>query len=791
MSISTIHLTFPDNSIHDFDAGTTGLQVAESIGKRLASDAVAVKLNGQVLDLSRPINQDGLFSVITPKSRDGKLDTDALYCIRHTAEHVMTEAICRLWPETKLVYGPPVDDGFYGDIDLDEHKISTDDFPDIEKEMTKIIAENRPMTRYELSREEGFKKIEAEGNPYKLENAKSAKGDALSFYVTGADPSACPDYPLGAPIEIAGVSVPATRRRLVRSLQVLIALSCDLFEDAPPGSLGVLQSRPRRLTDPELIERVKTEAEFADTFLQRHYAQLGAFAQKEPKFLTELHGVLTAIRQTPGEGAQIEQTFHFSKLLSELDDSNLFEDLCMGPHVPSTGRIGAFKLTAVAGAYFRGDEKNKQLQRIYGTAFPTKKDQDEHFARLEEAKKRDHRVIGKQMGLFTMSPLVGQGLVLWMPKGGIIRTELQNLMQGELTKRGYSPVFTPHIGNVALYKTSGHFPYYKDSQYPTIKSEIDPSEEYLLKPMNCPHHCMIYAAEQRSYRELPIRLAEFGTVYRYEQSGELNGMTRVRGLTQDDAHLFCTGDQVEAEIVSTVGLVKTIFGALGLTDYRVQVSLRDPKSDKYTGDPANWAKAETTLKRVATEMHLPHEAVEGEAAFYGPKLDFMVKDCIGREWQLGTVQLDYNLPERFKLEYIGQDNNRHRPVMIHRAPFGSFERFTGILIEHFAGAFPLWLSPVQVRVANISEQSQEAAHRAVAALHAEGIRVEADISATGNIKQRVKESEEAKVPYLLVIGDREAAAGTVAVRGRGRKDLGVVPLAEFVAKAKAEIAARA
>ncbi len=658
MSISTIHLTYPDNSIHDFDAGTTGLQVAESIGKRLASDAVAVKLNGQVLDLSRPITQDGTFSVITPKSRDGKLDADALYCIRHTAEHVMTEAICRLWPDTKLVYGPPVDDGFYGDIDLDT-KISIDDFPKIEAEMAKIVAENRAMTRYEMSRDEGFKKIEAEGNPYKLENAKSAKGDVLSFYVTGS----------------------------------------NVGKD--------------------------------------------------------------------------------------------FEDLCMGPHVPSTGRIGAFKLTAVAGAYFRGDEKNKQLQRIYGTAFPSKKDLDEHFARIEEAKKRDHRVIGKQMGLFTMSPLVGQGLILWMPKGGIIRTELQNLMQGELTRRGYSPVFTPHIGNVALYKTSGHFPYYKDSQYPTIKSEIDPSEEYLLKPMNCPHHCMIYAAEQRSYRELPIRLAEFGTVYRYEQSGELNGMTRVRGLTQDDAHLFCTGDQVEAEIVSTVGLVKTIFGALGLTDYRVQVSLRDPKSDKYTGDPANWTKAEATLKRVATEMHLPHEAVEGEAAFYGPKLDFMVKDCIGREWQLGTVQLDYNLPERFKLEYIGQDNNRHRPVMIHRAPFGSFERFTGILIEHFAGAFPLWLSPVQVRVANISEQSQEAAHRAVAALHAEGIRVEADISATGNIKQRVKESEEAKIPYLLVIGDREAAAGTVAVRGRGRKDLGVMPLAEFIAKAKTEIATRA
>src|SRR5579862_800463 len=655
--MSKIVLTYPDNSPHEFDAGITGLDVAKSIGPKLAEAAVAIKLNGVTVDLSRPINHDAQFAVVTPKSRDGKLDADALYCIRHTAEHVMTEAICRLWPETKLVYGPPVEDGFYGDIDLD-HKISIDDFPKIEAEMAKIVAENRPMTRYEMSRDAGMKKIEAEGNPYKLENAKSAKGDVLSFYVTGT----------------------------------------NVGKD--------------------------------------------------------------------------------------------FEDLCMGPHVPSTGRIGAFKLTAVAGAYFRGDEKQKQLQRIYGTAFPSKKDMDEHFARIEEAKKRDHRVIGKQMGLFTMSPLVGQGLILWMPKGGIIRTELQNLMQGELIKRGYSPVFTPHIGHVDLYKMSGHFPYYKDSQYPTIKSTVDEHEEYLLKPMNCPHHCMIYAAEPHSYRELPIRLAEFGTVYRYEQSGELNGMTRVRGLTQDDAHLFCTPEQVEAEFRSTVDLVTTIFKSLGLTDYHVEVSLRDPKSDKYVGDPANWNKAEDTLRRVARDMNLQHTEMPGSAAFYGPKLDFMVKDCIGRDWQLGTVQLDYNLPERFRLEYIGADNTRHRPVMIHRAPFGSFERFVGILIEHFAGAFPLWLSPVQIRVANITEASQDAARRAVAALATEGLRVEGDIGAVGNIKQKVKDSEEAKVPYLLVIGDREAAAGTVSVRGRGRKDLGVMPLAEFVAKAKAEVAER-
>ena len=649
-----ITLTYPDDSKHEFSAGVTGREVAASIGKRLVADAIAVKLDGAMLDLSRPIERDGKFSVITPKSRDGKLNNDALYCIRHTAEHVMTEAICRLWPATKLVYGPPTDDGYFGDIDLD-YKISVDDFPKIEAEMAKIVAENRPMTRYELPRAEGLKKVEAEGNPYKLDNAQRAEGGVLSFYLTGSN------------------------------------------------------------------------------------------AGKD------------------------------------------FEDLCMGPHVPSTGRIGAFKLTAVAGAYFRGDEKNKQLQRIYGTAFSEAKDLQEHLTRIEEAKKRDHRVIGKQMSLFTLSPLVGQGLVLWMPNGGIVRTELQNLMQGELFKRGYKPVFTPHIGNVEMYKISGHFPYYKESQYPTLKGEGN--EEYLLKPMNCPHHIQIYAAEQHSYRDLPVRLAEFGTVYRYEQSGELNGMTRVRGLTQDDAHLFCTPEQVEEEFKSTVGLVQTVFQTLGLSDYRVQVSLRDPKSDKYTGDPANWDKAEETLKRVARDMKLPHDAVPGEAAFYGPKLDFMVKDCIGREWQLGTVQLDYNLPERFKLEYVGADNQRHRPVMIHRAPFGSFERFVGILIEHFAGAFPLWLAPVQMRVANITDKQEETVRRVVAELRSHGIRAEEDLGHY-KINAKVAECETAKIPYLLVIGEREAAGNSVSVRGRGRKDLGTMPLAEFVAKAKQEIAER-
>lgn len=446
-----------------------------------------------------------------------------------------------------------------------------------------------------------------------------------------------------------------------------------------------------------------------------------------------------------------------------------FIDLCAGPHVERTGRVKAFKLLRVASAYYRGNEKNPQLQRIYGTAFPSKTDLEQWLEAQEEAKKRDHRKIGKEMGLFTISPLVGQGLVLWMPKGGILRTELQNLMQEELLRRGYQPVFTPHIGSIELYKTSGHFPFYKESQYPTIRCEGQ--EEYLLKPMNCPHHIQIYAAEPRSYRDLPIRLAEFGTVYRYEQSGELCGMTRVRGLTQDDAHIFCTPDQVEQEFRDTVELVLAVFRVLGLTDYRVQVSLRDPKSDKYTGDPAVWDRAEATLKRVAEEMALPHEAVPGEAAFYGPKLDFMVKDCIGREWQLGTVQLDYNLPERFQLEYVGADNQRHRPVMIHRAPFGSFERFTGILIEHFAGSFPLWLAPDQVRVLPISEGQIDYAKGLVEELKAHAVRVSWDASGD-KIRAKIRRAEEEKVHSMWIVGRREQEAEAVAIRIHGKGDQG-------------------
>jgi len=465
-----------------------------------------------------------------------------------------------------------------------------------------------------------------------------------------------------------------------------------------------------------------------------------------------------------------------------------FIDLCAGPHVMRTGNVKAFKLLKVAAAYYRGDETNPQLQRIYGTAFPNKTALDEWLHVQEEARKRDHRKIGREMGLFTISPLVGPGLVLWMPKGGIVRTELQTLMQGELVKRGYAPVYTPHIGSTELYRISGHFPYYKESQYPTLKS--DEQEEYLLKPMNCPHHIQIYAAEPHSYRELPIRLAEFGTVYRYEQSGELSGMTRVRGFTQDDAHLFCTAEQVESEMISTVELVRHIFDTLGLTDYRLQVSLRDPKSDKYTGDPKVWDKAEETLCRVARDMNLAHEVTEGEAAFYGPKLDFMVKDCLGREWQLGTVQLDYNLPERFQLEYVGSDNQRHRPVMIHRAPFGSFERFVAILIEHFAGNFPFWLAPEQVRVLTISPDVGPYAESLLADLLARGFR--AGMDAGGDkINGKIRNAEMDKVHTMLVVGQKEQAAGAVAVRLHGKGNQGVKPVAQVMEELERAVRERA
>jgi len=515
-----------------------------------------------------------------------------------------------------------------------------------------------------------------------------------------------------------------------------------------------------------------------------------------------------------------------------------FTDLCAGTHVRYTKQIKAFKLLSIAGAYHRGDEHNKQLQRIYGTAFANKEELAAYLNQLEQAKLRDHRKLGKDLKLFVIDDTVGQGLVLWTPAGSVIRQELQNFISAELRKQGYQQVFTPHIGRLELYKTSGHFPYYKDAQFPPLidqeawarvanegcscaelthrveavsarfaaqineragrevisASRVLPDDKliegFLLKPMNCPHHIKIYSSQPHSYRDLPVRLAEFGTVYRWEQSGELNGMTRVRGFTQDDAHLFCTEDQVPQEILGCLTLVKIILTTLGMSDYRVRVGLRDPDSAKYTGDPANWDKAETACREAAKTLGVSFTEEPGEAAFYGPKIDFIVKDVIGREWQLGTVQVDYSLPQRFDLSYIGADNQPHRPVMIHRAPFGSMERFVGVLIEHFAGDFPSWLAPEQVRVLPISDKVIDYAREVAARLKAEGFRASID-EHSDKLGAKIRRTEVEKVPYALVIGGKEAEAKSVAVRSRARGDEGIMPVDAYIEKLRTEVATRA
>lgn len=485
-----------------------------------------------------------------------------------------------------------------------------------------------------------------------------------------------------------------------------------------------------------------------------------------------------------------------------------WEDLCMGPHLPRTGLIGAFKVMSIASSNWHGDVNLDRFQRVYGTAFFSQQDLDTYLEQLEEAKKRDHRVLGQRLGLFAIDEKVGQGLILWKPKGAIVRDELQRFIMEHLVRQGYSQVFTPHIGKLDLYKTSGHFPYYSDSQFPPLidhdqmKQLADEGctcgqlanmlkegalDGYLLKPMNCPHHIRIFASDMHSYRDLPIRLAEFGTVYRWEQSGELGGMTRVRGFTQDDAHLFCMEDQLADEVQGCLELVKIIFNTLGMHDYRVRVGMRDPDDSKYVGDPENWDKAEAACKSAAESLGVPFSTEPGEAAFYGPKIDFVVKDVIGREWQLGTVQVDYNLPERFELEYIGADNKPHRPVMIHRAPFGSMERFIGVLIEHFGGGFPLWLSPEQVRVLPVSDKFNDYGKKVYEALKAEGLRVTLDL-ANDRVNAKVKVAQEDKVNYMLIVGGRDQEAGTVSVRPResDRGDLGAMPLGVFVERATAE-----
>lgn len=553
--------------------------------------------------------------------------------------------------------------------------------------------------------------------------------------------------------------------------------------------------------------------------------------------------------QDLGQALKVE---HIETGLAEHDQLGFyrqgeFVDLCRGPHIPDAGKIKAFKLLSVAGAYWKGDAKGKQLQRLYGTAWFSSKDQQDYLDQLEEAKRRDHRVLGKKLGLFHINPEVGSGLCLWLPKGARVRVLLEDFLRNELLNRGYEPVYSPHIGRVELYETSGHFPYYRDSQFPPLfveqagglidawidrlQSEAGLSadeemrlsdaaevlgvelpdykptddvatriatlqawqrqhERYLVKPMNCPHHAQMFRAQPRSYKQLPLRLMEFGTVYRYEQTGELNGMLRVRGLTQDDAHIFCTSEQVEEEFRNTIELTRFVLESVGLSDYRIQLSLRDPNSDKYVGSEENWNKAEAALRRVLEQSGLNFHAEEGEAAFYGPKADFMVRDCIGRQWQLGTVQLDYNLPERFKLEYVGPDNAMHRPVMIHRAPFGSMERFVGMLIEHFAGAFPLWLAPEQVRILPLSEKTNEYALQIEQQMKAVGLRVSTDVRGA-KVQAKIRDAQLELIPYMAVVGPKEAETGAIALRDRLEGDLGALPIEQVLQKLQTEVQQRA
>lgn len=713
-----ISVQLPDGSLHEHEDNASALDVARTIGDRLANEVVAAEVNGTIVDAFRPlaeVTETGdaplQLTLVTRRNRGDRaaaLDQAALGVMRHSCAHVMARAVMRLYDGVSLAFGPTLGQGFYYDFDL-EHKISEDDFPAIEKEMKNIISEAEAFERFSLPRDEAVKFCDDLAQDLKVEHIGTglAEHETLSFYRQGE-----------------------------------------------------------------------------------------------------------------------------------------FVDLCRGPHIPDAGRIKAVKLLSVAGSYWKGDASGRHLQRLYGTAWFDKKDLRKYLEQIEEAKKRDHRVLGKKLGLFSISTDVGQGLCLWLPKGATIRAILEDFIKRELLNRGYEPVYSPHIGRVELYEISGHFPYYRDSQFAPIfqheaggmvdawirrlqedESALTPDDEqkllaaaktlgcdvgvypqagsveqkvdvlrqwekqqerYLLKPMNCPHHVQMYKAQPRSYRDLPVRLAEFGTVYRHEQSGELNGMLRVRGLTQDDAHLFCTPEQVEQEFRETLELVQFVLKSVGLEDYRVQLSLRDPASDKYVGDESLWNNAEGVLRKVLTEVGLKFEACEGEAAFYGPKADFMVRDCLGREWQLGTVQLDYNLPERFELEYIGADNKSHRPVMIHRAPFGSMERFVGMLIEHFAGAFPLWLAPEQIRILPLSDKSLDYAHDVERQVRAAGFRVTVDAQSS-KVQAKIRDAQLDLIPYMFVVGPKEAEAKQVAVRDRIDGDLGAMPLGDALAKLRDEV----
>ena len=631
-----IKITLPDGSVREYEKGTTSHQIALSISEGLARNVLAAKVNGQVWDSSRPIIQDAALQLLTWNDNEGK------ETFWHSTAHLMAEALEALYPGSKFAIGPPVENGFYYDIDFGDKTFSIDEVENVEKKMMELAASKSEYMRKEVSKADAIKYFTEKNDPYKLELIDGLQDGSITFYTQGN-----------------------------------------------------------------------------------------------------------------------------------------FTDLCRGPHIPNTGHIKAVKLLRVAGAYWRGDEKNKQLTRIYGISFPKDKELKDYLILLEEAKKRDHRKLGKELELFTFSEKVGMGLPLWLPKGAALRDKLEQFMRKAQQKAGYLPVVTPHIAQKELYVCSGHYEKYGADSFQPIKTPHE-GEEFYLKPMNCPHHCEIYKASPKSYKDLPVRLAEFGTVYRYEQHGELHGLTRVRGFTQDDAHLFCRPDQVKEEFCKVIDLVLYVFNALGFKDYTAQISLRDPENkSKYIGTDENWQIAENAIIESAQEKGLKTVTELGEAAFYGPKLDFMVKDALGRKWQLGTIQVDYNLPERFQLEYTGSDNQKHRPVMIHRSPFGSLERFIAVLIEHCGGNFPLWLTPEQYAILPISEKYNDYAIKLREELAQHDIRGFVD-DRNEKIGKKIRDNEVKKIPLMLVVGEKEEAENKVAVRQHGKGDVGVFGIDEFI-----------
>ena len=641
--MNTIKITFPDGNVREYEKGTTGMQIAESISSRLAQEVLAISVNGQVRDLMRPIEEDATIKLHKFDDEEGK------HTFWHTSAHLMAEALQELYPGIKFGIGPAIENGFYYDVDPGDTLIKESDLAAIEAKMAELVARKEQLVRTEISKADALNQFETRGEVYKTELISELADGTITTYTQGA-----------------------------------------------------------------------------------------------------------------------------------------FTDLCRGPHLPSTESIKAIKLLSVAGAYWRGDEKRKMLTRIYGITFPKKKMLDEYLALMEEAKKRDHRKIGKELELFTFSETVGKGLPLWLPRGTQLRLRLEDFLKRIQKRFGYEQVITPHIGNKQLYVTSGHYAKYgKDSFQPIHTPEE--GEEYLLKPMNCPHHCEVYKFKPRSYKDLPLRFAEFGTVYRYEQSGELHGLTRVRSFTQDDAHLFCRPDQLKEEFLKVMDIIFIIFNALDFKNFEAQISLRDPNNkEKYIGTDENWDKAERAIIEACEEKGLKARVELGEAAFYGPKLDFMVKDAIGRRWQLGTIQVDYNLPERFQLEYTGEDNQKHRPVMIHRAPFGSMERFVAVLIEHTAGRFPLWLTPDQAVVLPISEKFNDYARKVEQILNDNDVRAIVD-DRNEKIGRKIRDNELKRIPYMLIVGEKEAENGQVSVRKQGEGDKGTMSIEEFAAMVNKEV----